>query len=321
MMIEKCNPRVTRRLALLGLSFGLASSMFLGTGFAQAADDTISVAIITKDGSAVVPTLLAENKALQEKFGINFAVKGYPSATTVWTGFAAGETDTMIGGAANFLAMANRGIGVHVFSTYANFDAALFGKKKIETAEDLRGKRVAAITAGLWRVTAAQIEKKYGLTAGKDFEVIPIPALLTGVTQVLAGTVDYAMGWEPETTRVMNTYPDLVVALSSTDLRPSGELSFPQVLGSYLPVGDPREQKMVDALAAMAEIVAKDPAAAEAQFASLTGAEVGVFTPAVESGRYQIIVRQLTETDKASLMTDLLSTIDAGATVPDGFLQ
>ncbi|HSW20614.1 MAG TPA: PhnD/SsuA/transferrin family substrate-binding protein [Ramlibacter sp.] len=282
----------------------------------------VSFGVIAKDGSAIAPTLLENDKALQQQFGVNVQVKPYPSVTAVWTAFAAGEFDFLIGGPAGFVGLAETGAPIHLMATYAISSAQLFGTgKRIESAADLRGKRVTAVVAGLWKLTEAQIKAKFGLAPGAGYELIRVPNLMAGVTQVLAGTADYAMGWEPDATRVAMAYPGLKLALSSEDLRPKGEPTIIQVIGSKNSVPPTVQKQAIDALAAMSEKVKKDPAAAEAQFASLTGAEKGAFPEAVKSGRYQLTVRMLNASDKALVQADILKTLPANAVVPQTLLN
>ncbi|VTU46473.1 ABC transporter, substrate-binding protein, aliphatic sulfonates family (plasmid) [Variovorax sp. SRS16] len=278
--------------------------------------------VIAKDGSAIVPTLLTDDKALQQQFGVQVEAKAYPSVTAVWTAFAAGEFDFLIGGPAGFVGLVEKGVPIHLMATYSISSAQIFGAgKRIESAADLRGKRVTAVVAGLWKLTEAQIKAKWGLAPGAGYELIPVPNLMAGVTQVLAGTADYAMGWEPDATRVRQTYPTLKLALSSEDLRPAGEPSIIQVIGSKNSITADVQKKAADALAAMSDKVTKDPVAAEAKFASMTGAEKGAFAEAVKTGRYQLTVRLLNAPDKALLKADILKTMPPNAVVPPKLLD
>lgn len=311
---------VSRRGILAAVVSGVAASA-TGSVYAQSMP-RLSIGVIAKDGSAIVPTLLANDKAMQQQFGVNVDVKPYPSVTAVWTAFAAGELDLLIGGPAGFVGLVDQGVPIHLMSTYAISSAQIFGKgKKIESAADLKGKRVTAVVAGLWKLTEAQIKAKFGLSPGAGYDLIPVPNLMAGVTQVLAGTADYAMGWEPDSTRVRSTYPTLTLALSSEDLRPKGEPTIIQVIGSKNAVTVDAQKKFTDALAAMTQRVLTDPVAAEAQFASLTGAEKGAFPEAVKSGRYQLTVRLLSPADKSLIKSDILKTLPTNGVVPEKLLN
>src|SRR5690606_12681197 len=154
------------------------------------------------------------------------------------------------------------------------------------------GKRVGAIVAGLWRLTEAQIAEKFDLRAGTDYEVITIPGLLAGVTQVLAGTADYAMGWETDATLVREKYPDLKVVLSSADMRKDGGLTNIQVFGVRNEVPADVVDNTVKAFAEIAEAINKDPEAADAMGVKLLETQPDVYGKAVRAKRYNLVIRK-----------------------------
>lgn len=319
--VQRLNEQLARfnRRRALGAAAALVGGAALKPAFSQTVP-RVTFGVVAKDGSAIPPTLLQQDQALQKEFGIAVEARPYPSVTAVWTAFAAGEFEFLVGGPANFAALVLRGAPIHIMSTYAVSNVDIFGNKRIETADDLRGKRLTAVIAGLWKLTEAQIKSKFGLAPGSGYQLIPVPNLMSGVAQVLAGTADFAMGWEPDTTRVRLTHPHLKIALSTTDLRPKDEQTFIQVIGSKNSVTPENQRKAIAALSAMTERVMKDPVAAEAQFAALTGAEKGPFPESVMSKRYQLVVRALTPADRAMLNSDMLQTVPPGTVLPESLL-
>jgi ABC-type nitrate/sulfonate/bicarbonate transport system substrate-binding protein len=291
-----------------------------GLSNAQAAEK-VSIGIVAKDGSGIIPVLLEKNTDIQKKYGIEIEVKPYPSVSTVWTGFTAGEFQVLIGGPAGFAGLAAKGVPVRLMSTYATSNAQLFGKgEKVASAEDLKGKRVTAVVAGLWKLTEAQIKEKYGVSPGNGYELIPTPNLLSGVTQVLAGTADMAMGWEPDASRVRAMYPELHVVLQSSGLRPEGEATHIQVLGANTSLSEDDAEKFRNALADVIALIKADPVSADAAFAEATGAEKGLLAESIKSGRYNFDVHAFTPADKTVIKADILKTLPAGATLPEGFV-
>ena len=224
-----------------------------------------------------------------------------------------------------YAAFAAKGAPVRIIATYATANADLISKGgKIASADDLKGKRVTAPVGGLWKLTAAQIKEKFGLDAGDGYELIPVPNMLAGVTQVLAGTADFAMGWEPDTTRVLATYPDLKVALQSADMRPQGEPTHIQVVTGYNRVTDSAAEKFTNALSEAVQRVRADPKAAEELFWKVTGADSGdqkgVFASAVGSGRYNLDVHKLTADEKALIKSDISKVVPPETVLPENFV-
>lgn len=306
---------LTRRNTLKLAAASLGSAVF-DSALAQKGLPKVTHGVVARTGSAIAPTLLARNTALQEQFGVAVDVKVYPSVTTIWAAFASGEFDLLIGGPSNFATLAQRGAPVHIMSTYSIADIKLVGKQKILTADDLRGKRVTAITAGVWKLMEALIKKEFGLSPGSGYQMIPVANMMTGVTQVLAGTADYAMGWDPDATKARMIHSQLQLALSSADLRPKGEETHLQVVGSKNSVSPDLQKRATEALAAMMQQITKDPVAAEAQFAALTNAETGPFAEAVKLGQYRLASRLLTPQDKAVLKSDITLALPPNTTFP-----
>ncbi len=300
---------------------GLVAASLAATS-AQAADK-VSIAGLTTDLGGVPLVVLGQDKELQAKHNIEVDVKLYPTVPTVWTAFTAGEFDMLPGGAAGFAAFAAKGGPVRIISTYATANADLIGKTdKITSADGLKGKKVAVPMGGLWKLTAAQIKAKYGLEPGNGYEVVPVPNLLAGVTQVLAGTADFAMGWEPDTTRVLLTYPELKIVLQSADVRPAGEPTHIQVVVGYNRMSDEAAKNFAAALGEAVKKVRADPKAAEDTFWKVSGGDAGtqkyVFANAVSAGRYNLDVHELTPEDRALIKADTSIVVPLD-TVPDTF--
>jgi ABC-type nitrate/sulfonate/bicarbonate transport system substrate-binding protein len=312
-----------RNLRTLAILVTMVASALFSINAASAQEkEKVRIGLIDRDGSIIVPLFLNEDQELKDRLGLDLELVVYPSVPAYWTGFAAGEVDALIGGYTNFAAMAARGQPVRLVGTYTISDTQFFGKgDKIESAEDLKGKRVAAIVAGAWRISAAQIEQKFGLKAGEDYELIPIPGLLSGVTQVLADTADIAFGWEPDATRVREMHPELNVVLTSSDLRPKGDPFHLQVIGANSGLSATAEQKLLEGYAEIVERINKDPEAAEAEFVKLSGAEPGILAKAIASGRYNFVIRAPSDEDIEAYKDDIELALEPGEVVPDEFYR
>lgn len=323
---------VTQKTRKLSLILGAVAIMFAAESAtapssraqSKSPDDlrSVTIGVITRSGSGVVASMLYDDVELQKKHGLKINLREYASVQAIYTAMAAGEFDMMVGSPDGFAAQARRGVPVRVMSTYAMSSAQIFGLgDKITSAEQLRGKRITAVVAGLWRLTESQIGEKFGLRAGKDYEMISVPNLLAGVTQVLAGTADYAMGWETDATVARKRYPQLKLVLSSADFRSPGEETYMQVFGSRTNVPLEVEKRAVDALSEVAGRVRKNPEAADSVVVKLMKAEPGVLADAVQSGRYEIVVRQPTSKDAEIMKEDLKRISPESDSLPAGFLM
>jgi ABC-type nitrate/sulfonate/bicarbonate transport system substrate-binding protein len=282
---------------------------------------TVTLGMVNKSGSSVVPLLLAQDAELQKKHKIKVETKVYPSVPAVWTALDAGEFHAMTGSPSGFSARALRGVPLRIIATYAISSPLIIGKTDIKSAEDLKGKRLTVVNGGLWSLNAALIAEKFKLTANKDYDVIVGPSLLAGITQVLAGTANFAWGWETDTTLALKRYPDLKVSLSLNALRDPGEESHIQVYAAHSTLSPEVEARLVSALSEIADRIQKDPDLADKMFSDLSGVDKGIYSDAVRSGRYKVTVRPLTDQDADAIAKDLRRTSPNEAALPRVFLK
>jgi ABC-type nitrate/sulfonate/bicarbonate transport system substrate-binding protein len=205
--------------ALVGAGLALAMSG-CGSGADATADGGKQYVIgsWTRGFSVVLTDRLA---AAGAKSAADVKVTDYSDLQQLYTDLLSGKADMTIGGPDVFASQAAKGAPIHLAATISPNSTALIGKSEIAGAGDLHGKRIAAITtSGGWRITKALLADRFGAQEGKDYEVVNVPNAQSGVTQVAAGTADFAVGWEPSVTGAIQANPGLKVAFSSSDAKP-----------------------------------------------------------------------------------------------------
>jgi ABC-type nitrate/sulfonate/bicarbonate transport system substrate-binding protein len=263
--------------------------------------------------SVLVPQRLADDKALQKKYGLEVSVRIYASPQDLYPAMIRGDYNATFVPASSLAAQAIQGVPIQVIST-AEPDASivLLGKgAPIASADQLRGKRVTALAAaGVWLAMQAQIDQRFNIKAKKDYQVISVNNLGAGAAQVAAGTADYALAWEPFTTASMLRMPDLRVVLSADKLK--DYKSWRLVVGIHGNMSDDVKNRQTRALAEAATWLQKNPAEADKSYHTLIQLEPGIITKVLGGTTNPIDIHPLTAQDVQALQKDLDLVLQQG---------
>lgn len=221
--------------------------------------------------------------------------KDYADLQQLYNDLLSGKAAMTIGGADVFAAQAQRGAPIHIAATISPNSTAFVGKRVIESASDLKGKRVAAIaSSGGWHLAEAVVEKEFGLRAGQDYEVINVADMASGTSQVVAGTADYSVGWEPSVTASLAVDDSLKVAYSVAGAA-TGE-TFGEGWQLVLAVRDDVDEKVeadvVSALQDAADSLQSDHAQADA-YAVENGFAKGTVSAVMDQSVQPFVVQPL----------------------------
>lgn len=215
-------------------------------------------------------------------------VKNYADLQQLYTDLLSGNASMTIGGPDVFASQAEKGAPIHIAATISPNSTAIVGKQAIREAADVSGKRVAAITSsGGWQLAEARLLEEFGLAAGEDYELINVPDMASGASQVVAGTADYVVGWEPSVNAALASSEDLVVSYSASDAD-EGETfgtGWQLVLAVRDDVDQATEDEVVEGLQAAAEALQSSPDTADAygvDFGFTPGTVAGVMDQSVE---------------------------------------
>jgi len=181
----------------------------------------------------------------------------------------------------------------------------LLGKgDKITSAAQLKGKRITALAAsGVWLTMRAQIDDKFNVRAKQDYEIVSVSNLGSGAAQVVAGTADYALAWEPFLSAATLRMPDLRVVLSADDLK--DYVSWRLILGIHGKMANSVKDRQIRALAEAAQWLQKNPAEADRLYHKMSQLEPGIIERVLKGQYNPIDIRPLTAADIDATQKDL----------------
>jgi sulfonate transport system substrate-binding protein len=263
--------------------------------------------------SVLVPQRLADDQALQKKYGLDVKVKIFVNTQDLYPAMVRGDYNSTFVPAASLAAQAIQGIPVQVIAT-AEPDKAvvLLGKgNKITSADQLKGKRITALAAaGTWLSLQAQIDQRFKIRVKQDYEVVSVSNLGGGAAQVAAGTADYALAWEPFTSASMLRMPELRVVLSADELK--DYLSWRLVVGVHGKMSNDVKDRQIKALAEAAQWLQKNPAEADRTYHRLIQLEPGIIEKVLSGTHNPIDIHALTAADVDAIQRDLELVMKGG---------
>jgi sulfonate transport system substrate-binding protein len=263
--------------------------------------------------SVLVPQRLADDPALQKKYGLDVKVKIFVNPQDLYPAMVRGDYNATFVPASSLAAQAIQGIPVQVIATAEpDRSVVLLGKGgKITSADQLRGKRIAALAAaGVWLTMRAQIDQRFNIRAKHDYEVVSVSNLGGGAAQVAAGTADYALGWEPFTSAAMLRMPELRVVLSADDLK--DYVSWRLVVGIHSNMANDVKDRQITALAEAAQWLQKNPAEADRTYHRMSQLEPGIIEKVLKGDYNPIDIHPLTMADIEATQKDLELVVKGG---------
>lgn len=266
---------------------------------------SVSIGLLEEGMTTLPPKRLADDPALQEKYGIDVELKYYPKPE-MSPAMAMGKVDATIAAPSNMAALAGQGADIQVVGTVSPDDSiVLLGKgDEITSADQIRGKRITTLSSsGTWRTFQAQVEKKFGLVAGEDYEVVNVDNLTSGAAQIVAGTADYAFAWEPFATQAMNLSNDLHPVLDPGSLKDYVGWQF--IAATQSDVDQETKAALIGALNEAAQWLEANPNEADKTYGEDLGYEPGVIESVLNAGLLSFDIRPLTSEVEESILSDL----------------
>jgi hypothetical protein len=305
-----------RRAAYVGLLGVLVASLTTACG--TESDDRHVLASYTRGFSVVLTDSFVDAGGVDR-----VEAKDYSDLQQLYNDLLSGKAAMTIGGPDVFASQAQQGAPIHIAATISPNSTAFVGKQVIDNEADLKGKRVAAIaTSGGWHLAEAVIEQEFGLRAGQDYEVVNVPDMASGTSQVVAGTADYSVGWEPSVTASLAVDDSLKLAYSVAGAA-SGETfgdGWQLVLAVRDDVDKEVEADVVSALQDAAESLQSDHAQADA-YAVENGFEKGTVSAVMDQKVPPFVVEPLDDTLTQQIRDQLERTPgdDGPLDPPDSF--
>lgn len=298
-----------------------AAGIMVGLAACGGSEDSVVLASYQKGFSAV----LTEDVKERVQNNDAFAVEDYSDVQQLYTDMLSGKVQMSIGGPDVYAKQAANGAPIHIAATVSPNSTAVVGKQEITSAEDLKGARVAAITTtGGWALASAAISDDFGLEAGEDYEIINVQDMASGASQVLAGTADYVVGWEPSVNAALRQSDDLMISYSVAGAAP-GETygaGWQLVLAVRDDVPQDQVNEAITILQESAETLSADPDLAD-KYAVGLGFSEGTAASVMGQSVKAFVVEPLTEESMAEIAEQIETVSTAGGTpieIPEGFL-
>lgn len=254
---------------------------------------------------------LAADAELQAKHGIEFVDTNYTALDALYTDLAQGRVQGVSAAPSSMARQASQGAPVRMASTAARSTAAILSSGKAWTAEDLRGARLVAPTStGTWADVELAIEDTLGVKPG-EYELVSSQDLAGAVTQLAAGTADYAMTWGEYIVNALDSYPNIKVVATPADLAGNGKPFWQFSISLHDSVSDEGAKRLAAAAAEVADWMMENPDEVEA-LAVEQGQNPGVARSMIADGIQTFDFRPLDDEIRKELTANFDALIAAG---------
>lgn len=299
-----------RGLAALAAAFAFANIALLPAQAQQ--KPVIKVSSLTLPVFNPLVWNVMKGRGIDAKHGFELDIHAYPSIAAFYAAFATGETDVLIGGPTIFQKLYQEGVPVRIIGTgFTLADLVIFAKNPaIKSLADLKGKQLAIDMGG----SQFQVVKIYanakGIDLGKDITVVNANFGVARA-QLEAERVDAALVIEPLASISAKQHPDWHVIFGGAEgwkeiTGADGWEIVPAMRADAIAKNPNAPKMLLAALQDVAEIFAKDTAAADKIANETLKLPPGILTAAVESKRLQMIVKPAWEPATRKSITDMM---------------
>lgn len=288
-------------LKIAALALALGSGVAL-VGCSSAGNDNEILASYSRGFSVVLTEQYNDTGPASQ-----VQVKNYSDLQQLYTDLLSGQASMTIGGPDVFASQADKGAPIHLAATISPNSTTIVGRKPIRTSDDVRGSRIAAtVSSGGWHLTEAALHRAFGLSAGKDYELVNVPEMASGAAQVVAGTTDYVVGWEPSVNSALKMSDDLMVSYSVANAR-EGETfgtGWQLVLAVRNDVDKTTEDAVIEGLQQSAQMLLQAPDKADS-YGTKFGFAPGTTTDVMGQSVPPFVVKPIDAESKEELQTQL----------------
>jgi len=299
-----------RGLAALAAAFAFANFASLPAQAQQ--KPVIKVSSLTLPVFNPLVWNVMKARGIDAKHGFELDIQAYPSIAAFYAAFATGETDVLIGGPTIFQKLYQEGVPVRIIGTgFTLADLVIFAKDPaIKSLADLKGKQLAIDMGG----SQFQVVKIYanakGIDLGKDITVVNANFGVARA-QLEAERVDAALVIEPLASISAKQHPDWHVIFGGAEgwreiTGADGWEIVPAMRADAIAKNPNAPKMLLAALQEVAEIFAKDTAAADKIANETLKLPPGILTAAVDSKRLQMIVKPAWEPATRKSITDMM---------------
>ena len=305
---------ITRRsLSALAAALALAATTSTLVTPAKAQQKpVIKVSSLTLPVFAPLVWNIMKARGLDAKHGFELDIRPYPSISAYYAGFATGETDALIGGPTVMQKLAQEGVPARIIGTAVTLaDLVIFAKDPaIKSIADLKGKQIAAdMGSAQYQVVKIYAAAK-GIDLGKDVTVVNANFAVARA-QLEAGRVEAAMVIEPLASIILKQNADWKIIFNGAEgwkdvTGQEGWELVPTMRADAIAKNPAAPKMLLAALADVADIVNKDTAAADKIANESVKLPPGILTAAVESKRFQMLVKPTSDAATRKSITDMM---------------
>ncbi|GAA2741541.1 hypothetical protein GCM10009868_08000 [Terrabacter aerolatus] len=263
---------------------------------------------------AMIPKVLEEHPELASASGITIKAVPFANLQDLYAATTQGRVDIEIGGPGPAGSQAQQGAPVSVIGTEAVANIGLVGKTPT-TCAGLKGKRIAQGAGESAAILGIEINQVCGLKPKTDYGVVPASTPADAVAQVVAGTADFALTWEPHTSRGVNKY-GLKRSMKPADLKVDGHDLWQFVIIANDRLPNERIKPVMEAVKSAATWMETHPEESD-KMAVGFGQEPGTVKTVIAEKAAPFDIHVVDDTDKKNVVWELQQVKDLGAI--DGF--
>lgn len=266
----------------------------------------------------LVGRVIHDHPEIQEANGIELELSPYDSLDALYTDLARKRVDVVSAGPSAAAAMAVQGAPVRIVGGLAPTSVSILSDGTEWSSENLEGARIAAMSStSTWKLLQAWISESFGLEPGDGYELVTSPDNAGAITQVAAGTADFAMAWEPHATLATDRFDNVQIVAGPDDLSPQ-ETSWQFSITVTEDVDTEGATRLMGAVADAVDWMNENPAEVDA-LAVEFGLEAGVAEHALTEGLVGLDAQLMSDEVEASLRVDFESLVRVGGleSMPD----
>jgi ABC-type nitrate/sulfonate/bicarbonate transport system substrate-binding protein len=299
-------------LAALTAAFTIAvAAIFASPAHAQQ-KPVIKASSVLLPGFNPLVWNIMKARGLDAKHGFELDIRAYPSISAFYAAFATGETDALIGGPTILQKFFQEGVPLQIIGTgFTLGDLVIFAKDPaIKTLADLKGKQLAIDMGGSqYQVVKIYLNAK-GIELGKD--IIAINAnFAIARAQLEANRVDAALVIEPFASIIHKERPEWHEIFNGAQgwkeiTGQDGWEIVPTMRADTIARIPNGPKMLLAALQDVADVIHNETAAADKLANETVKLPPGILTAAVESKRFQMIVKPAWEPATRKSITDMM---------------
>ena len=301
-----------RRLAALVAALAIAAATFVAPSARAQEKPKIAVSSLTLPVFNPIVWNIMKARGLDAKNGFELDIHAYPSISAFYAGFAAGETEVLIGGPTILQKLYQEGVPLRIFATgFTLADLVVFARDdKIKSLADLKGKQLAADMGGSQYQVVHIYAPSKGIELGKDITVVNANFAVARA-QLEADRVEAALVIEPLASIIIRQNPSWHIIFNGAEgwKEITGENGWeivPAMRAEAIARVPDGPKMLLAALKDVANVMRNDTAAADQIAVDTVKLPPGILTAAVAGKRLHMVVETAWDPPMRKSITDMM---------------